>query len=336
MTFRCSFDYPTQTTNLPCESPYVLPEKIPAPGWHTFRVTATDSAGNVDSTAAKWVFSTDIYPKAPSTSKLVYPEEGKKSASYYTLKAEWGNILPGGGVTGVTFQMKLPKWDVFKAIPAECVRDGKGQQVSWPLSASSNPGHTESVFLGVKGCSGFSELGTYEEEVQFRAVFDGGPQAAGASEPVTTEFIHMSNASRVTTNATETIGPATVDLLTGAFTISRTDVSIPVPGTPANLEFTRVYDSSISNSLPGYSTMVGGWWQPSMPVEQGYEGQAWKRLEERVIPATPAVYEKECWDEEGETVPCGAGCPSEFCEEWLAAEAQPEERGWSSRTTKTE
>ena len=57
------------------------------------------------------ILNTAIYPSAPSTSKLAYPEEGKKTASYYTLKAEWGSAPEGGGVTGVTFQMKLPKWE---------------------------------------------------------------------------------------------------------------------------------------------------------------------------------------------------------------------------------
>ncbi|HET7417080.1 MAG TPA: RHS repeat-associated core domain-containing protein [Solirubrobacterales bacterium] len=121
------------------------------------------------------------------------------------------------------------------------------------------------------------------------------------------------------------VGPGTVDLLTGAYTIHRTDVSIPVPGTEAKLEFARTYDSTIENNLPGFSTVLGSWWQPSAPVEAEYS-EAWVKLEEHVVPAQPAVYEKECWDEEEEPTGCGPECDPKFCEEWLAEEARPEQR----------
>ncbi len=330
--FKCSFDNPEGKATEKCTSPYSLPAKIEA-GWHTVVVQATDAAGNADPTPAKWTFNPAIYPtvEESSGSKLVYPEDGKKTASFYTLKAEWGKAPEGGGVTGVTFQMELPKSEVFEDVPAECVIDGEGKEVSWPLEATSNPGHTEPVFLGARDCEAFDEVGYLEEEVKFRAVFDGGKKAAGASEAAPTQLIRKYNEKRVSTDATESVGPAELDLLTGAFTINRTDVSIPVPGSEANLEFTRVYDSTIANNLASYSTALGGWWQPSTPVEAEYEGQAWRRLKEEVIPARPAVFKKECWDEEGHTVECGPGCPEESCEEWEAEEAQPEER-WMELT----
>lgn len=134
---------------------------------------------------------------------------------------------------------------------------------------------------------------------------------SGASEPSTVEFARTYNGTRVPTDATEVVGPAAVDLLTGAFTVSRTDVSIPVPGTEANLEFTRVYHSSWP-----YGESGRGYWQPSMPMEAEYEGEAWTKLVEEVIPYSPPVFEEECWEEEGE----------KECEKWEAEEAQPEER----------
>lgn len=318
-TFKCSLDDPEEAPTTSCKSPYSLPEKFEE-GWHTFVVEATDAAGNTDPTPAKWTFNPDIYPPAPSSSKLVFPEDGKKSASHYTLKAKWGEPPQegGGGVTGVTFQWRLPSWDTFQTVPAECVRDGKGQQVSWPLAATSNPGETDPVFLDALDCPPFSEAGYPEEDIKFRAVFDGGVNAAGGSEPAATEFVkrYTGDGAGAPTDATESIGPAELDLLTGASTISRSDVSIPVPGSEANLEFTRIYSSHRSNNEPGYSTLLGGQWQPSTPVEAEYEGEAWQGLEERVIPASPAVYEEECWIE-GEI---------EECEKWMVEEARPEIR----------
>jgi RHS repeat-associated protein len=335
-TFKCSLDE-SEVPTKSCTSPYTLPDHFDE-GWHTVVVAAINSEGQMDPTPAKWAFNTGSYPtiEEPKESgaffaKLVSPEDGKKTASYFTLKAEWGGKEPvGGGVTSVTFQMELPKSKVFKAAPVKCVIDGKGKEVSWPLAAPSNPGHTEPVFLKVKGCAPFIEAGYPEEEIKFRAIFDGGKNAAGASEPAATEFVHNYNTNRVSTDATEAVGPASLDLLTGAFAISRTDVSIPVPGSEANLEFTRTYDSTIENNLKGYSGALGGWWQPSTPVESEYEGEAWTRLEEQVIPYRPPVFRKECWGEEGDEVSCApANEPCDeahFCEEWEAEEAQPEER----------
>lgn len=325
-TFKCSLDSAAEEATETCTSPYSLPDaKQLGEGWHTFLVQATGQSGVTDPSPAKWTFNTGIYPPAPESSKLVYPEEGKKTASYYTLKAEWGSAPAGGGVTAVRFQMKLHKWDTFKDVPAECVIDGQGREISWPLAVAGNPGHTDPVFLSARDCEPLANLGQFEDDVQFRAVFDGGKNAAGASDPTATEFITSNNGTSVATDATESVGPATVDLLTGAFTVSRTDVSIPVPGTEANLEFTRVYTSSGRGGRPG--------WSDSTPTEAEYEGSAWQKLEEQVIPYRPKAYEQCTWNEESESESCDtcaegecAPCPEPDCEKWLAEEEQPEER----------
>lgn len=333
-TFKCGFDE-GETPTKPCSSLYVLPEHLKE-GWHTVLVAAVNAEGQADPTPAKYALSPDVYPPAPAGSedKLVYPEDGKRTANYYTLKAEWGKAPEGGGVTGVSFQVQLPKWEAFKTVPAECVIDGAGNKVSWPLPATASPGHTEPVFLKVRGCAPFEEAEYPQKEIKFRAVFDGGPKAAGASEPAATEFSYWENGKEVPTDATESIGPMTVDLLSGKTSISRTDVSIPVPGTEANLEFTRVYNSGEY----GPSFQLGPEWQPSLPVEQEYEGEAWTKLQEHVIPYIPAVFKEECWNEEGDEVECGSKnkpCDeAHFCEKWEYEEAQPEER-WIELTDNT-
>ncbi|MBS1888112.1 MAG: hypothetical protein JSU06_13085 [Actinobacteria bacterium] len=338
-TFRCSLDGAPPTV---CASPYKLPAHF-TDAWHTFTVAAVDKSGVADQTPATWRFKTVPYPPAPqSAEKLVYPEVGKKTASYYTLEAEWGPNPEGKaaeGVTGVTFQMELPGAKVFKTVPVGCTIDGKGRQVSWPLPARSHPGHSAPVYLKVRGCPVFEEAGYPEKEIQFRAVYDGGEKVAGASVPVPTEFVSRYNANRVSTDATESVGPASVDLLTGAFSLSRTDVSIPVPGYEANLEFTRTFNSTIDKSLPGFSLVMGGAWQPASPLESEAEAQAWTRVEEKVIPAHPAVIADYCWEEhekevgpgEFELVEVQIACPKKEectilrCESWVEEQAQPRE-----------
>ncbi|HEX4307250.1 MAG TPA: RHS repeat-associated core domain-containing protein [Solirubrobacterales bacterium] len=350
-TFRCSIDGATAE---PCRSPHQMPHLAPN-AWHTFDVFAIDKEGKRDPTAAFWTFKPGTYPDKPASTgdQLVYPEAGKKTASHYTLEARWGEAPAGGkGVTGVSFQVELPgaapagsSEPTFETIPAECVVDGQGDQVSWPLPAHGHPGHSAPVYLKVRGCPLFAEAGYPEKEIRFRAVFDGEGAVAGASEPAATEFVSAYNANRVSTDATETVGPATVDLLTGAYSLSRTDVSIPVPGYEANLEFTRTFSSTIDSSLPGFSQVMGGAWQPGSPLESESEGESWTRIEEKVIPYRGPVYGHYCWQtmtetweeegvtgsetwEEEEACPSNveSNCPPQSCEKWLEEEAQPEER----------
>ncbi|HEY8816496.1 MAG TPA: RHS repeat-associated core domain-containing protein [Candidatus Dormibacteraeota bacterium] len=310
-TFKCSLDDPNEEPKTTCTSPYSLPEHL-SPGWHTFVVAATDKEGNADPTPAKWKLNPAIYPDAPATSKLLSPEEGRKSSHYFTLEAEWGNPPEGGGVTGVSYQLKIGAWKEFRTIPAEFVLNGKGERVTWPLPASSNPGHAEPVYFNYLEAVKEKGWGLQEEDIKLRAVFDGGAKAAGASQPVTTEFIYTYGGVGSPTDATESIGPANLDLLTGQYTISRSDVSIPVPGSESNLEFTRVYESNYRNQKVN-SMALGGMWQPSAPVEQAFEGEAWSELRERHENEVPAVYEKECWVEGGK----------EECENVLIEEAIP-------------
>jgi RHS repeat-associated protein len=285
-TFVCYLD---KKAPLPCTAPYSLPEH-PTAGWHTFVVAAVNSKGESDPTAATYAFNPAIYPAAPSSSKLTAPTEGEQTVSYFTLQAEWGKPPNGGGVTGVTFQIKHIAWKSFKTIPAQCVIGKEGKQVSWPLPIAQNPGHSEPVFFKPFKCTGAGE----GSDIKFRAVFDGGINAAGASEPVNAEYDNPDYGQRgAPTDAIQQIGPANLDLLTGHYTTSRTDVSIPVPGSESNLEFARTYASNYENTrVP--SQVLGGMWQPSVPAEAQYEGEAWTQLRVRHEDAIAKQYDPEC------------------------------------------
>src|SRR5262249_7832701 len=149
-------------------------------------------------------------------------------------------------ITGVTYQAKFYGWDTFKTIPDKYFIDTQGEEVNFPLAVKENPGETAPVFLNMKQFSNDEVFegnmpSNAEGELKFRAVFDGGVQAAGASAPVAVAFDRARGAP---SDATAQVGPAVVDLLTGQFTMNKTDVAIPVPGTEASLEFTRVYKST--------------------------------------------------------------------------------------------
>jgi RHS repeat-associated protein len=316
-TFKCGLDEVGAPTK-PCTSPYILPDHLD-PGWHYVKVAAVNSEGQTDSTPAEYILNPDIYPPAPPAAKLASPEEGRQSSHDYTLEAEW----PGAGFTAVTFEMKLPEWEEFQTVPANFVLDGKGNHVTWPLQVTAGQ-HSEPVFFDFMAAAHANLWNTDDETVKLRAIFDGSKPLASASEPVTTTFVDGHGVGPGT-DAAESIGPVALDLLTGQYTTSATDVSIPVPGFEANLEFTRVFSSRPAAKVP--TTTLGTNWQPSVPVEQEAEGQAWSELIERHQDRVPPVMEKECWNEEEETVACGPTCPAGSCEEW-EAEAEIPEANW--------
>jgi RHS repeat-associated protein len=247
------------------------------------------------------------FRKAPASSKMTSPEEGRTSSHMFTLGSAWGPPPLGEiAVTGVTYQLKLAAWQEFKTIPPQYVLNGKGEEIDWPMPVMINR-QTEPVFFDfAKGLREGEWDWSEGKEIKLRAVFAGGPTLRGASEPVAVEY----DDHGAPTDAKASIGPVSLDLLTGGYTISRTDVSIPVPGSEASLEFTRVYDY-LSDTPP--SAAFGRGWQPSSPLEQAYGGAAWAKLLERHQPLVPAVYETECWVESGK----------EECETFMVEEAIP-------------
>ena len=307
-TFECSLQseaaYPTDFSEEACESPYQLP-KVAFESWHTFTVTAVDGEGNRDESPAVWKFQTGLYPPAPESSKLLSPQEGEKSGAFVTLQAEVGEEALRSATDGVRFQVKVPSKDQFETIPAKYVVDAQGEEVSWPLPIDSETGKTESVFFNMKKDweLGWSTGGPVDQ-LKFRAAFDGDPSvkgAIGASKPASLSYSQRWGGSN---DATETVGPATLDLLTGYDTITRSDVSIPVPGYEANLEFSRTYYSGATGGwiagAKGETEVLGNNWQPSAPVEAEYPGEAWQRIVVQHQDVVPAKYDEGCLAEQHE------------------------------------
>ena len=324
-TFKCALDDQILATS--CTSPYTVP-KITVPGaWHTVWVWATNSEGIKDPTPAEYTFNIGTYAPAPKTSKLTSPGEGAKSGSHLTLASEWEVQLEGGQVSSVAYQMKAPGWETYKQIPSQYLWNAEGGHPGWALEITKGT-KAPPLYFDLKAFAEAESWGPVVEGVQLRAVFNGGYFSAGASEPVNVTYSRFGGGPG---DAVEQVGPASVDLVTGAFTIARTDVSIPVPGTDANLEFTRTYNSAYGASEKTNSKTLGQMWQPSAPVEAEYEEEAWQKVltfhEDRVPPVT----EKECWNKAEEEGECGAAnvpCdPAHFCEEW-EIESEIPEQNW--------
>lgn len=329
-TFKCGLDVgetPTKT----CSSPYTLPEHL-KDEMHTFVIAAVNSEGQADPTPAKWTFDPSAYPAAPSSSKLVTPDEGAKSGSHLTLKSEWGKSAESAGISSIVYQLKAPSWEEFRSIPSQYLLDSKGSHPGWALEVEKSATKSSPIAFDVKAYAEAEGWPSVMEGLQLRAAFNGPVlnenTSAGATEPLSTTYSRFAGGS---SDAVEQVGPGSVDLVTGSFTITRTDVSIPVPGSDANLEFTRTYNSAYGANEKTNSKTLGQMWQPSAPVEAEYEEEAWQKVLVQHEDKVKAVFDEECWNEAGQEVECGASnlpCDeAHFCEKW---EAEPEipEQNW--------
>jgi RHS repeat-associated protein len=210
------------------------------------------------------------YAPAPASSKIVSPSEGTVSARRLKLKARWTEP----GVQGVTFQYKYGSWNKFSTIEPKYVRNAKGEEPKWPMAVSG----VESEPLYFDTTSSWGEIKNKGGPVEIRALFEGPTGIAGYSEANKTTIDLNAGSPK---DATTSVGPGTLDLITGNFTVTRTDVTIP--GVTAGLEFARTH-SSRAPSVVEDQTVLGRGWKPSVPVEAA-GGSEWRNV--RDIVATP-------------------------------------------------
>lgn len=206
------------------------------------------------------------YPKSPGGATVVSPKEGAVTASQLTLRAEWGE----SEVSALTFQVK-PGDGPWQTIPTNLVLDAKGQPVSWPMQVKG-PGNEPRSF-DVASLPWFLEHPAATHDFEIRALFDGAAAVAGYSTPVNAVLDRRLGGPR---DAVTQVGPGSVDLLTGNFTLSRTDVAIS--GFGSALEFSRSHSSGDSLQ-PGDTGVLGRGWKPSAPVEAA-GGAEWLKVAE--------------------------------------------------------
>jgi len=238
--------------------------------WLAFNSSAAPESGTHPYLAVTY------YPKAPTTSKVVSPIEGTVSANQLKLKAKWSEP----GVTGITFEYKTAQ-QRFQPIPAGFVHDAAGKEPAWPMAVSSagEPIYFESkplYFDAGRAMSELTEKGNGEVEV--RAVFAGAAGVEGYSEAAKARIDPDRGGPQ---DAVAQVGPGTLDLLTGDFTVSRTDVSIP--GVTAGLEFVRTHSSRVTG-IAADTSVLGRGWKPSAPVEVA-GGSEWRSVREVFVSA---------------------------------------------------
>jgi RHS repeat-associated protein len=222
---------------------------------------------------------------ASADSVVSSPTDGTKTAKRFVLSSAWDH----SNVEGVKFQYRINPYPPAKTkdeekkqiptmpwadIPPSQVIDRQGHTVSWPIARTIDDRSSEPLYWDPTALVGTS-AGT---RFQIRAVLSSvAPGAAGYTKPVEAELNRTLGGPK---DAVAPIGPGSVDLLTGKFSISRTDVSIPAFN--SSLTFSRSISSAESNANP--TGILGPGWQPSSSLEvtdaTGWQKASFQKKEE--------------------------------------------------------
>jgi hypothetical protein len=210
---------------------------------------------------------------ASADSKVTSPTDGTKAAKRFVLTSAWDH----SNVEGVKFQYRpappKPKAGEvavpiapWSDIPPTQVIDKNKQAVSWPIGVDIDDRSTEPLYWDASSLAGANP----SVRLQVRAVLSGSPGASGHTKPIEIELNRTVGGSK---DAETPVGPGSVNLLTGNFTLSRKDVSLG--GFGASLSFSRSITSA--EAATEATGVLGPGWQPSTPVEEP-GGSSWQKV----------------------------------------------------------
>ncbi|WP_018547295.1 DNRLRE domain-containing protein [Streptomyces sp. LaPpAH-108] len=172
----------------------------PKDGTHTLQVRAVDKADN-KSDAVEYTFHA-------GPGGFLQPSDGERTARRLPLAAE----ADGGKYNAVSFSWRRSEADPWVKIPAADVTSGGDPLTAWPVPMTGG----KNTPLVWNTTSTVDPDGT----VQIKADFTGPNSASGSTEPLT--VVVDRNADGAASNE---VGPGSVNLLTGNYTLSATDAS---------------------------------------------------------------------------------------------------------------
>ncbi len=172
----------------------------PRNGTQTLQVRAVDKADN-RSDPVSYVFHA-------GPGGFDSPADGQRTARRVSLAAE----ADGTKYDAVSFSWRRAETDTWTAIPPAHVTSGGAPLTAWPVPMTAG----KNAPLAWTATDTVNPDGT----VQIRADFTG-PGGTGATDPVTVVVDRNADGA-----ATDEVGPGSVNLLTGDYTISGTEASM--------------------------------------------------------------------------------------------------------------
>ncbi len=217
-----------------------------ADGPQTLYVRSRDRAGNQSAIRA--------YTFNVGSGAVTSPKEGDITAAKFAVTG-----IGQAAATGVTYQWRRGDADAWVNIPAGHVTVAAGGgAVTWPL-ATSGGGNFPKLNWDVEATLAAADAESIPRNgpLQLRGTFTGG--TGGTSSPVKITF-DRDQASA----ASQEIGPGSVNLITGNYSLSDTDVSVTSHG--SDLTVTRTYNTRRAAEADA-ANMFGPGWVSGVVVE---------------------------------------------------------------------
>ncbi|MEV5578762.1 DNRLRE domain-containing protein [Streptomyces parvus] len=173
----------------------------PKNGSHTLQVRSVDKADN-KSEALEYLFHA-------GSGGFVQPSEGERTARRLPLVAE----AEAGKYNAVAFSWRRSEADPWVRLPVGDVTSGGSALTAWPVPLTNG----RNAPLVWNATSTVDPDGT----IQLKADFTGPNGATSSTVPLTAVIDRNADGA-----ATTEVGPGSVNLLTGNYTLSETDVSL--------------------------------------------------------------------------------------------------------------
>ncbi|MEU0551373.1 RHS repeat-associated core domain-containing protein [Micromonospora sp. NPDC005979] len=239
---------PNQTVNAASVGASATASITPtADGPQTLYVRSRDRAGNQSAIQA--------YTFSVGSGAVTSPKEGDISAAKVAITG-----VGQAAATGVTYQWRRGDADAWVNIPSGHVTVAAGGgAVTWPLPTSGG-GNFPKLNWNLEATLAAADAESIPRSgpLQLRGTFTGG--SGGTSSTVKISF-DRDQASA----AAEEIGPGSVNLITGNYTVSDTDVSVDSFG--SDLTLTRSYNTRRAGETDA-ANMFGPGWVSGAVVEE--------------------------------------------------------------------
>ncbi|MFE2039811.1 DNRLRE domain-containing protein [Streptomyces sp. NPDC059477] len=207
----------------------------PDDGWHTLYARTVDSGGNLSTATTAYSFGVGADGAA-----ILSPSDGALTARRLKLAAKGLTSY-----TGVTWQYRRGDTDTWKNVPASDVTDDGDPLAAWPATVTG----------GVTPTLVWNAVGSLDEDgvIDLRAVFTDGTTTGHSQSVGVTLDRDASDA------ANASVGPGSVNLLTGNFTVSAQDTSA----------FDAIVERSLSSranttATEGLAEIFGPGWTSSL------------------------------------------------------------------------